>query len=165
MILCVYANVCMCENVCVCECVRTNVRMCVCAWACVYLCMHARVCAGTCMHVWTCVCSHGKSAHYRGRRRVDEVDDGATEQGTPYKVLVCCGASHMAYGFGVPERAFAAHPALRDDSYRIYAYETDAERTVLTDEGLRDVFGASSSTGGVEVADVAFVYDKPSKEE
>ncbi len=107
----------------------------------------------------------GCSMAHAVSRLVDDVDDGATEQGTPYKVLVCCGASHMAYGFGVPERAFAAHPALRDDSYRIYAYETDAERTVLTDEGLRDVFGASSSTGGVEVADVAFVYDKPSKEE
>ena len=110
----------------------------------------------------------GCSMAHAVSRLVDAEEDGATApaKGTPdgsYKVLVCCGASHMAYGFGVPERAFAAHPALRDDSYRIYAYETDAERTVLTDEGLREVFGASSSTGGMEVADVAFVYDKPSK--
>ena len=85
----------------------------------------------------------------------------ASETTTPaQKVLVCCGASHMAYGFGVPERVFAAHPALQEQSYSIYAYAAagGADDGVLADEkGLKAVFGDPAS--GAEVADVAFIYE------
>ena len=73
------------------------------------------------------------------------------------KVLVVCGASHIAYNLGVPERVFAAHPALKESCYRIYAREVDAERSVLGSEGLQEVFGPP----GNDPADVAFVYEVP----
>ena len=83
----------------------------------------------------------------------------AAEEERPEKVLVCCGASHMAFGFGVPERVFAAHPELRDESYSVYAYKVDDEKAVLEEEGLREVFIGSSSADRGAVSDVAFCFD------
>ena len=63
----------------------------------------------------------------------------------------------MAFGFGVPERVFAARPELRDEAYSLYAYETDAAADVLTSQGLRAAFGPP---GRVE-ADVARALREP----
>ena len=89
-------------------------------------------------------------------RLVEGHHDRSPQERQPYKVLACCGAAHMAYGFGVPERVFAAHPELRTDSYSLYAFTADSELTVLGEEGLREVFGAPGDT---HVADVAFVFE------
>ena len=56
------------------------------------------------------------------------VEESAGDAGRPRRIakfLVLCGASHMAYNLGVPERVFAAHPYLEEDCYRIYAREID----------------------------------------
>ena len=91
-------------------------------------------------------------------RLVDEADAAPA---TPSKVLVLCGASHMAYNFGVPERIFAAHPRLQSNSLRIYVRESDAELAILEEDGpsgLRATFGNDSNP-----ADVVFVYGPPSR--
>lgn len=96
----------------------------------------------------------------RVSRIVEEEEAASAASGgaaNAYKVLVCCGASHMAFGFGVPERTFAAHPALRAASYSIHSYAADEERGVLDANGLEEVFG-SPQAGGPEVADAAFMF-------
>lgn len=88
---------------------------------------------------------------------VDEADAAAA---SPSKILVLCGASHMAYNFGVPERIFAAHPRLQSRSLRIYVREGDADLAILEEEGpagLRSTFGKDA-----DPADVVFVYQAPS---
>ena len=75
------------------------------------------------------------------------------------RVLVLCGIGHSGYSHGVPERVFAAHPELRDESYSVYAYKVDDEKTVLEEEGLREVFIGSSSADRGAASDVAFCFD------
>ena len=57
----------------------------------------------------------------------------------------------------MPERTFTAHPELKPNSYTIHAFQADDERAVLTEQGIRDVFGSPSSNSA-EVSDVAFVF-------
>ena len=77
-------------------------------------------------------------------------------------VLVVCGSSHMAYGHGVPERVFTAHPHLRDASYNIFCHPADKRLPFGNEPPAADaveaIFGSPGGARGC-AADVAYVYD------
>lgn len=100
----------------------------------------------------------GRSLAHRVNRLVEAEEQGRRDGGgQDYKVLVVCGASHVAYGFGAPARVFGQHPALRADSYSVYAYESGGGH-VATKQGLAEVFGEPGAREA-EVADVAFMFE------
>lgn len=84
----------------------------------------------------------------------------SAEGAPPFRVLVACGASHMAYSHGVPERVLAVHPqlAVGGACCRIYAREAEGgDVGILSTAGLRAVFGESCE---LLPADVAFVFSE-----
>jgi len=82
------------------------------------------------------------------------------------KVLVICGAAHMFYNCGVPERIYASHPEIQADTYRIYTRAADHRLPLpRTDEipKVEAAFGKDS-----DPADLCLIFDEvdaPTQEE
>mmetsp|Transcript_46346 Transcript_46346/g.91873 ORF Transcript_46346/g.91873 Transcript_46346/m.91873 type:complete len:707 (-) Transcript_46346:195-2315(-) len=82
------------------------------------------------------------------------------------KILVICGAAHMFYNCGVPERIFASHPKVQADTYRIYTRASDHRLPLTrTDEisMLESAFGKDT-----DPADLCLIFeevDAPTQDE
>ena len=81
---------------------------------------------------------------------------------TDDRFLVLAGKGHLQHNCGVPERVYAAHPSLKDDSSLIVAYCNEYEVDILKDhkdllEGIEETFGKEGS----DPAEFLYVYDEP----
>ena len=73
---------------------------------------------------------------------------------------IICGTGHMQYGFGVPERIWAANEALKNSTSMIVAYESDDVSFEEDKETLENTFGTELSP-----ADYCFLFPQHQEEE
>ncbi len=73
------------------------------------------------------------------------VSQDRASKDTSDKIMVLCGAGHMGYGYGVPERVFAANPELQRESCTIITVEAhNQDSSEDVQETLIDNFGPDS---------------------
>ena len=77
---------------------------------------------------------------------------------TTYYVI--CGMGHMQYGYGVPERIWAANEALKQSTSMVVAYELDGVKFDVDKEHLEAQFGTE-----VSPADYCFLFESAQEEE
>lgn len=82
------------------------------------------------------------------------------------KILVICGAAHMFYNCGVPERIYASHPEIQADSYRIYTRAADHRLPLTSKDEISAVEAAFGKDS--DPADLCLLFDEvdaPTQEE
>ena len=77
---------------------------------------------------------------------------------TTYYVI--CGTGHMQYGYGVPERIWAANETLKQSTSMVVAYEADGVKFDVDTEHLEVNFGTELSP-----ADFCFLFADTKEEE
>jgi uncharacterized iron-regulated protein len=71
-----------------------------------------------------------------------EQGEDTGEQSGGDRIIVLCGAGHMGYNHGLPERVYAEHPQLKSDTCRIITMEANKYETAAdVQESLLEVFG------------------------